>query len=135
MATGRPRLVFDLDQVREVAGLDGTYAEIAAVLGCSPDTVARRMDDDPAFAEAYREGREQGKTSIRRKLYKLADHNAAAAIFLAKNRLGMRDQVSIEHSGEVKPAPVETEAERSERTAAILGVLQEAGVVERPASD
>ena len=95
---GRPRLEFDLDRVRLLAGIQCTNAEIAAVCGCSEDTITRRTKDDPNFAEALRVGREQGKMSLRRRQWQLAmSGHAHMLIWLGKNILGQRDR--LEHSG------------------------------------
>jgi hypothetical protein len=46
------------------------------------------------------QARAKGRVSVRRNLFRLANNgNVAAAIFLAKNLLGYRDEVANEHSG------------------------------------
>lgn len=45
------------------------------------------------FSEVFRQKREMGKMSLRRKQWKLADTSASMAIFLGKNYLGQTDQV------------------------------------------
>jgi hypothetical protein len=59
---------------------------MAAVLGCSADTLERR------FAAVIKEGREQGKMSLKRKQYEVAmSGNVSMLIWLGKNILGQRD--------------------------------------------
>ena len=87
---GRPKKEIDENVVKNLAGILCTMKEIAAVVGCSVDTLERR------FADIIKEGREQGKASLRRKQFKLADKSAAMAIFLGKNYLGQRDRFDDE---------------------------------------
>jgi hypothetical protein len=85
---GRPLKQIDEKQVEELASIDCTNDEIAAVMGCSADTIERR------FAGAIKRGRENGKASLKRQLWKSAmGGRDAVLIFLAKNRLGYADKV------------------------------------------
>lgn len=90
---GRPEKNISGDQVRALAQIHCTQKEMATVLGCSVDTLQRRFKDE------MEEGIEQGKTSLRRHLWKLVENgNLGATIFLAKNLLGYRDKFDIDHS-------------------------------------
>ena len=97
---GRPKKDIDPNIVGELASILCTMNEIAAVVGCSVDTLERR------FADIIKNGRENGKQSLRRKQWKLADTSAAMAIFLGKNYLGQRD-VAVEDSNERDTAILE----------------------------
>lgn len=85
---GRPRLDIDPDKVRLLAECFCTNEEIAAKLGCSPDTLTRR------FADAIKSGRECAKTILREYQFKLAKTNPAMAIWLGKQYLGQREPKS-----------------------------------------
>lgn len=90
--TGRPQKPIDPEQVKKLAAIDCSYAEIAAIVGCDPSTLTRR------FAQAIREGRDQGNASLKRKQYERAMGGSdRMLIWLGKQRLGQREQV--EHSG------------------------------------
>ena len=67
--------------------------EIAAVVGCSVDTLERR------FAETIKLGQEKGKTSLRRWQYLAAEKgNTAMLIWLGKQHLGQKDRQEIEQT-------------------------------------
>jgi hypothetical protein len=89
----RPKKEIDEKQVIELAKINCTMGEMAAVLGCSVDTLERR------FAEVIKEGREQGKMSLKRKQYEVAmSGNVSMLIWLGKNTLGQRDTPEGESS-------------------------------------
>lgn len=62
----RPKLEIDEKLVEALARISCTYEEIASVVGCSVDTLERR------FADQIEQGRQQGKTSLRRKQFEVA---------------------------------------------------------------
>jgi hypothetical protein len=93
-AGGKP-LEFDLNLVRNLSRIQCTDEEIAAVLHVSERTI-KRHKKRPEFREAMEAGKAEGRVSMRRQLFKLAEGgNVAAAIFLAKNLLGYRNAVEI----------------------------------------
>lgn len=90
---GRPKFQIDYDLVEKLAGIQCTQQEIATFLGCSVDTLQR----DEKFCGIYKKGIENGKMSLRRIQFKLAEKNTSMAIFLGKNYLGQRDVLEQEH--------------------------------------
>lgn len=87
---GRPKLVIDADLVTSLAEIHCTYDEIAAVVGCSTDTLKRR------FADRIEKGREKGKASLRRMQFEKAQEgNATMQIWLGKQLLGQRDDAGV----------------------------------------
>lgn len=92
----RPKKAIDPEKVRQLAAMDCSYAEIAAVLDCDPSTLTRR------FAQVIQKGREEGTSSLKRRQFKLAmDGNPTMLIWLGKQRLGQKDQQQQEHSGAI----------------------------------
>ena len=91
--TGRPRAVIDKDQFEKLCGLQCTEAEILAWFGVTDKTLTRWCKETykKSFSEIFKEKRETGKISLRRHQWRLAEKNAAMAIFLGKNYLGQRD--------------------------------------------
>lgn len=89
---GRPKKEIDYQKVKELAELFCTQEDISNTLGISTRTLQR----DSEFCRIYKEGLNNGKSSLRRKQFKLADRNAAMAIFLGKNYLGQRDVQEFE---------------------------------------
>ena len=84
---GRP-YVHNLSEAEIIALAEewATNEEIGSLLGCSVDTLTRR------YADAIKKGRMKAQMSLRRHLWTLAKQgNAACAIFMSKNYLGMRD--------------------------------------------
>ena len=99
-AGGRPRLTFDLRMVEDLGRIQSTHRELAAVLGCSLDTVKDRLKSDAEPSTAYEEGLENGRSSLRRIQWKSAlGGNTTIQIWLGKQYLGQRDMHSTELSG------------------------------------
>ncbi len=86
------------EMVRKLAAVMCTEEEIASVLGVSVELLHNSANNE-TFAECYKSGKEQGKASLRRTQYKLAEHNANMAIWLGKQYLGQRDSVETESGG------------------------------------
>jgi transcriptional regulator with XRE-family HTH domain len=104
---GRPRLEFDLRQVEELGKIQSTQAELAAVLGCSVDTVKDRLKCDPEFSAAYIKGLESGKASLRRLQWKAAlGGNITMQIWLGKQYLAQSDRQSTLLGQDPKGDPV-----------------------------
>lgn len=86
----RPRLKIDPEQVLTLAKIHCTYEEIAAVVGCSTDTLKRR------FAERIEKGREEGKSSLRRMQWSQAmKGDRTLLIWLGKQHLGQADESRV----------------------------------------
>jgi hypothetical protein len=95
----RPKSKIDLLELEKLYGMQCTDEEVAAFFDISPRTLSRRRRVRK-FAEVIDRAKAKGRVSVRRFLFRqAANGNIAAAIFLGKNYLGMRDVVSNEHSG------------------------------------
>ena len=82
----RPKADIDEEQLKTLAAINCSYAEMAAVLGCDESTLTRR------FAQVIRQGRETGKMSLKRKQYEIAmKGNVTMLIWLGKIMLDQRD--------------------------------------------
>lgn len=82
----RPKKVIDPEQVKKLAMINCSLAEMAAVLGCNESTLQRR------FAQVIKEGREQGKSSLKKKQFQVAmSGNVSMLIWLGKITLGQVD--------------------------------------------
>lgn len=92
----RPKLVIDPQLVHDLAAINCTMEEIAAITKCSVDTLERR------FADIIKDGRDIGRSSVRRKQYEVATAgNVTMLIWLGKQLLGQKDKIEQEHSGSV----------------------------------
>ena len=93
MAERGRRVDIDLVEVEKLAMLHATDEEIAGWFDVAVRTIERRKSE-PGFVEAIERGRARGKLNLRRIQLKLAEQNAAMAIFLGKNQLGQVDQIT-----------------------------------------
>lgn len=104
--SGRPKINIDYKYLEKLCYLQCTEQEMADWFHCSVDTIERRIKEEfgVSFAEYFSEKRVGGKIALRRNLFQLSEKNVAAAIFLAKNFLGMTDKQEFEHSGYIDNA-------------------------------
>ena len=102
---GRPRKEINIKEFEKLCGLLCTEEEIAAFFNMSVDTLATRVEEHYGctFSEVFAEKRQFGKMSLRRKQHRLAEKNAAMAIFLGKNYLNQSDKQEIDqtHKGNI----------------------------------
>lgn len=96
---GRPKKILTDEGKRvieQLATMQCTDEEIAAVIGCSVDVLTNK-NNKKAFAEAKEKGLSSGKASIRRMQFKAAEAgNATMLIWLGKQYLGQTDKQEIE---------------------------------------
>lgn len=104
---GRPRKEINIKEFEKLCGMLCTEEEIAAFFGMSIETLAKRVQEHygQTFLEVFAEKRQFGKMSLRRKQHRLAEKNAAMAIFLGKNYLGQKDQQ--DHNVELSKIKIE----------------------------
>jgi hypothetical protein len=89
---GRPTRAIDYRVVRELAEIQCTEAEIAGVIGFTPEWLCKRKVKDAKLAEAIEQGRANGTASLRRTQHRLAQKgNVVMLIWLGKQRLGQRE--------------------------------------------
>lgn len=95
MAGGRPRIEIDDDQFKKLCALQCTLEEISSWFKCSEDTIERwcRREHDMSFADYYKRNSANGKISLRRWQFAMAEHSVPMAIFLGKNWLGQTDRM------------------------------------------
>ena len=101
----RPRKeISEIDFVK-LCGLQCTLDEIAGWFDFSPDTIERwcKRELKTSFAEAYKKHSAQGKISLRRAQFRIAERNASMAIFLGKQYLGQKDMPDI---GDINDDPL-----------------------------
>ena len=93
------RVKIRTSELRKLAMLQCTYAEVASVLHISTTTLKDILEKDDRAKKAWEEGGGHGKISLRRKQLRLAGHSAPMAIFLGKQMLGQTDVIVNELSG------------------------------------
>ena len=91
------RVEIDWDDVKKLAHIQCTIAEIAAFLDVSVETMHRRakQEYDTTIGSLIQKWGESGRCSLRRKQWHLAEKSATMAIFLGKNMLGQADKVDL----------------------------------------
>ena len=123
MPAGRPRKELDEEQIKELASIQCTDTEIAAVMRCSVDTLSRN------YADLIQEGREHGKSSLRRAQFKKAlEGNPAMLIWLGKFYLGQKEEITFTSS----EPEVRQLLERWEVTAKKKADFSKLGKAEKP---
>ncbi len=99
---GRPRKEFDKDLFIELCNIQCTLTEIAGCFRCNVDTVTDwcKREFGETFSEVFKKYSQDGKISLRRAQFRLAERNAPMAIFLGKQYLGQKDNVDSEEDNE-----------------------------------
>lgn len=93
----------DWETIKKLAAMQCTTEEIASFFGFSRQVLYRAAIEvyDRPIKELLDEWRLGGHCSLRRNQWKLAEKNAAMAIFLGKQYLGQIDDFKMRHSGDV----------------------------------
>ena len=100
---GRPKIEIDWKEFEKLCYLQCSIVEMCEWLHVTDKTLQRRVKEQygETFSSVFAKKRIGGLISLRRNLFKLSEKNVAAAIFLAKNLLGMSDKQEIQHSGNI----------------------------------
>lgn len=93
------------EEFEKLCSLQCTYNEICDWFDVEDDTLNSwcKKTYGTTFSEVFKIKRGKGQISLRRTQWKLAEKNAAMAIFLGKQYLGQTDKV--ETTGEIKTTP------------------------------
>lgn len=96
----RPRTQIPQKEFENLCGLQCTKEEICGFFDTTDKTLenwCKRTYDGKGFSEVFAEKRGIGKVALRRAQFRLAEKNAAMAIFLGKNYLGQTDNVVVQN--------------------------------------
>ena len=95
--TGRPKKEIDQKVFENLCGLQCTLQEICDFFSVSEPTLETFCKNTygTTFLKVFEEKRAGGKVSLRRMQWRLAERNAAMAIFLGKNYLQQHDAVQV----------------------------------------
>lgn len=92
----------DLESAARLAAERPDQGEIAATMGSSEKTLARRPEGSADFAEIVERDPAAAEKEITNKLFELARAgNISAIIWIEKTRFGRTDKVSAEETGQV----------------------------------
>lgn len=84
-----------IKQIEGLARIQCTMKEAGAVLGVSERTFSDFLQAHIKALEAWENGKESGKASLRRNQYKMSENNATMAIWLGKQMLGQKDNIVV----------------------------------------
>lgn len=102
----------DVELLTKLAAMQCTMDEIAAVIGCSIDTLERN------FAGTIKEGRSKGTSSVKRKLFEKAQNgDLGAIIWFSKNFMGMSDRQEVKQEINSKGFVIEYTTEKKDSSA------------------
>jgi len=98
----RPVIEIKKEQFESLCNLQCTLDEIAGFFKCSSDTIERwcKRTYNQSFADTYKVYSQNGKISLRRLQFKLAEKSYAMAIWLGKQYLGQTDKIEATTSFE-----------------------------------
>ena len=107
---GRPKIVVDIEILKNLASIGCPDYEIASVLNISAKTLKRN------YADIVEQFKEKGKASLRKKMWDKAvkKDNTHMQIWLSKNYLGMKDRTQTESINEPLPLIIDAKAEEIE---------------------
>lgn len=91
----RPVIEIKKEHFENLCSLQCTLEEIAGFFKCSTDTIERwcKRTYNEGFADIYKVYSQNGKISLRRLQFKLAEKSYAMAIWLGKQYLGQTDKI------------------------------------------
>ena len=91
----------DKRQFENLCGLQCTLLEICDFFDVEDDTLNSwcKKTYGTTFSEVFKRKRGKGQISLRRMQWKLAEKNAAMAIFLGKQYLGQKDKIEYTDDG------------------------------------
>lgn len=102
-AGGRPPKEISQKQFESLCAIQCTQEEICAVLDVDDKTLTRwcKQVYKKSFSEIFSIKRQNGKASLRRMQWHLAEKQPSMAIFLGKNILGQRDNIEVNNEAEL----------------------------------
>lgn len=98
----RPQTEINKEHFENLCNLQCTLNEIAGFFKCSPDTIENwcKRTYQIGFSDTYKKYSQNGKISLRRHQFKLAEKNASMAIWLGKQYLGQTDVGIVTSTGD-----------------------------------
>lgn len=100
----RPLKQIDQKQFESLCGLQCTLEEMCGFFNVTDKTLDSwcKRTYNASFSEVFKQKRGNGKISLRRAQWRLAEKNATMAIWLGKQYLGQKDEIKVEASVPVR---------------------------------
>ena len=101
---GRPEFELSDDDFGKIVGMmriQCTEVEICSIIGVTDKTLNKALNarGEPGFSELYKRYQDEGKASLRRSQWKVAQEgNPTMLIWLGKQMLGQRDRKDLDLS-------------------------------------
>ena len=94
---GRPSAEIDQESFEKLCAMQCTRNEICSWFNVTDKTLSRWCEKTygEGFSAVYEKKRENGRISLRRAQFRLAEKSATMAIFLGKQILGQKDNVDL----------------------------------------
>ena len=94
----RPKKEIDKKTFEGLCNLQCTEEEICGFIGVTDKTLTKwcKQTYGMSFSDTFKKNSQGGKISLRRNQFRMAETNAAMAIFLGKQYLGQRDNFEAE---------------------------------------
>ncbi len=98
---GRKNKEFDKESFQSLLELQCTQSEVCRFFNTTDKTLSKwcKRTYGMDFSECLKKFGANGRISLRRKQWKLADRSATMAIWLGKQYLGQKDVVEVESKG------------------------------------
>lgn len=98
----RPRKEIDKKSFESLCGLQCTLEEICGFFDVTDKTLDGwcKRTYGASFSDVFKQKRGNGKISLRRSQWRLAEKSATMAIWLGKQYLGQRDEVRMDIASE-----------------------------------
>lgn len=98
---GRPLTEIEKKQFEGCCKILCTKNEICDIFSIDEKTLTAWCEREygMGFSDVYKKFSADGKKSLRRYQFELAEKNPTMAIWLGKNLLGQKDEVAIDHGG------------------------------------
>jgi hypothetical protein len=139
----KPKQV-DPAEVEKLARIGHTQQDIAPKIGVSHETYYQRLNENPEIAEAYKKGREEFLSYIRKTRSErvlealdqlIMERHPAAVIFASKTILGLQETVQHNHTANGQPlANDERLKELEAKRRALLSDVVDVASVKEPDS-
>lgn len=97
MPAGRPRKEIKKDNFEKLCVMQCTEQEICGFFGVTDKTLGRWCMENYGenFSDTYKKLSQDGKISLRRTQFRLAERSTTMAIWLGKQYLGQKDNVVV----------------------------------------
>lgn len=102
----RPKKILDKENFEKLCELQCTKPEICGFLDVSDKTLDRWVKEtygeESSFSVIYKQKREGGKVSLRRRQWQMSEKSASMAIWLGKQYLDQKDKQEAEQTHKIE---------------------------------